>query len=192
MSDFPNSSAGIKQLANDLVKFLRGNIKNTTGRKEWTDQKLDLLKVFFDKNGIDSHSHRNRPEFLWDFVGLKGKDILIAVESEWITKQEAVEYDFKKLLWSKSPLKLMICRIGKEHQTTEKAAKQGEEIRESIERFMESGKNYSPGEIFIIYCVWWAHKDGDNRDIAYTLQVDGKPDHVGIKGKHFQLLPRRR
>ena len=144
-----------------------------------------MLREFSDSHGAASFPSKGCPEFLWDFVSyIKERGIFIAAESEWNTEPSEIAYDFEKLLYVRSPLKLMICRIEKEEDA--------DVIGKSFQEVMETTcAVYSPGEVFIIYCVWWADSKGENRDIAYSLQVDGEPDYVGITGKRFQLVSKQ-
>jgi hypothetical protein len=76
----------------------------------------------------------------------------------------------------------MLCRI--------KTEVEAESIRLSLEKVMKSNcKEFSSAEVFIIYCVWWAGKNGNNRDIAYMLQMDGEPSHQPIGSGRFLPVP---
>jgi len=80
----------------------------------WTCQNISLLEEFFRKLGLACFfsGSPDGPEFLWDFVGyIKERGILVAAESEFSAKHDDIAYDFDKLLYGRSPLKLMICRI---------------------------------------------------------------------------------
>jgi hypothetical protein len=128
------------------------------------------------------------PEFLWDFVGyIKGRGILIAAESEWNNRESSLREDFEKLLYVRSPLKLFMCRLKSKDQRA--AESEAESLHQNLRKLMEGTCTYySRGEIFIIYCVWWAHEGGENRDIAYVLPVSGEPDYVDIESdKQFEL-----
>jgi hypothetical protein len=196
MTDFPNSRAEIKQTADDLVKFLRGNIHDTgtkpDPRRAWTKQNIDLLEQFFRGLGVDCSftSSANGHEFLWDFVGyVKYQGNLGTAESEWSTKHKDIAEDFDRLLYGVSPLKLMICRIDTEFQTVDSAQEEAERIRLCLEDNLKHNSiHYCSGEVFIIYCVWWA-AEGENRDFAYILQVDGEPNYVPVREEqHFERL----
>jgi hypothetical protein len=47
-------------------------------------------------------------EKLYDVVWLSGRALLLAAEIEWRQDPKEIEYDFEKLLYAKSPLKLMV------------------------------------------------------------------------------------
>jgi hypothetical protein len=186
MRDFPNSAHEVRQLALKLVEFLKKNIENThPPRSNWSRQNFNLLEMFFGKGekglDLDCLCMTTCSEFLWDFVAyIKERGNLLVAESEWLTDQAELEKDFEKLLYARSPLKLFMCRIRSEEET--------EAIRSSLEHIMRSCCiYYSPGEVFIIYCVWWALQDGINRDIAYILQLDGEPVYQPIGGEHFEI-----
>jgi hypothetical protein len=85
MTGFPNSAHDIKELAYELVKFLRCKIENTKTQIEWSDQNFRLLRKFSKEHGAASFPDREtgEKEFLWDFVGyIQGRGLLLAVESE--------------------------------------------------------------------------------------------------------------
>jgi hypothetical protein len=70
-----------------------------------------------------------------------------------------------------------------------RSAEEAGKLSKSLDEFMhETCTVFSPGEIFIIYFVWWAEADGKNRDIAYLLQVDGELRYSDIKDQHFQPI----
>jgi hypothetical protein len=188
MLDFPNSAPDIKKLAEKLVRHLHGKIENTKDRKEWSGRNFCLLTDFFHSEGLACFPGVDGPQFLWDFVGyVKGHGILIAAESEWSREPGDVEYDFEKLLYVRSPLKLVLCRL---RATSDAGAdEEAKSICKLLRDFMNSTcKNYSSGELFILYCVWWALDGGPNRDIAYTLQVHGDPIYRPLDEEQFQLV----
>jgi hypothetical protein len=189
MKSFPNSAHDIETLAHKLVKFLQDKVENTETRTEWSKQNFRLLQEFSkDYEAVCfPDKEAGEKEFLWDFVGyIQGRGLLLAVESEWDKKISELKKDFEKLLYVRSPLKLMLCRM--------KTEADAEEIRSQLQAFAEDTcKEYSPAEVFIIYCVWWAKDEGesrDNRDFAYMLQINGKPVHRPILNERFRLIPR--
>lgn len=192
MIDFPKSAAETRELAEQLVRFLRHNRPNTKTRPGWTDQNIWLLEKFFSKLGVDCEftGSRNGKEFLWDFDGyIKKTGILVTAESEFDTKHSEIEKDFDRLLYGSSPLKLMICRIDKKYPTLAAAAAEAESIRQRLETdIRENCTHYPPGAVFVIYCAWWAEEGGSNRDFAYILQVKGEPCYAPVeRDQHFQL-----
>ena len=190
MHDFPSSPDDVRQLALRLIVFLKKNIGNTCGRQEWTYRNFDFLQKFFGKGkeglGLDCCPNDTESEFLWDFVAyIPCRGNLLVAESEWDNSElenrfPELEKDFDKLLYSRSPIKLFMCRI----ENPEQAEKIRARLQTNIE---ENCSYYSAGEVFIIYCVWWAEKNGDNRDIAHMLQIDGKPNYQAIGGKRFEI-----
>lgn len=186
MFDFPGSANEIRQLAVDLIRFLKENVKNTQPpRRNWNCQNFNLLETFFGKEegglGLDCFDHDTEGEFLWDFAAyVKERGNLLVAESEWLTDQAELNRDFEKLLYARSPLKLFMCRI--------RNAEEAGNIRSSLENIMKSCSTYySPGEVFIVYCVWWAMQDGINRDIAFILQIDGTPKYQPIGSERFEI-----
>ena len=53
--DLPRTSAAIKELATELVRYIKGEITNTQSRVDWTWQNISLLDSFF----VDRGCHRN-------------------------------------------------------------------------------------------------------------------------------------
>ena len=191
MTDFPKTAAEVRTLADNLVRFLKEEIKDTQQPFEWTYQNISLLDRYYRDQGLACFftGSPDGPEFLWDFVGyFKEQGNLIAVESEHKTDHKAIAWDFDKLLYGISPLKLMMCRIDTKFYAAPE--KEAERIRSVLEEHLKSScKQYSSGEIFIIYCVCWADKDGKNQDFAYTLQIEGEPNYKPAgDGQHFQRL----
>ena len=77
----------------------------------------------------------------------------------------------------------MLCRM--------KTEADAEGIRSGLEDFAKATcREYSPAEVFIIYCVWWSENAADNRDFAYILRIEGEPIHQPIQNEKFQLIPR--
>jgi len=185
----PRTSAAIKELATELVHYLKGEIANTQSRVDWTWQNISLLDKFFGKGGCHQNFTASDagPEFLWDFTAyVPYQGMLLVAESEHDTKHERIAEDFDKLLYSNAPLRLMICRIERECNTNE-AKLEALRIQEMLlENVQQNCTNYSGGDVIIVYCVWWALPDGKNRDFAFLLQIDGEPEHRDAKGKTFE------
>jgi hypothetical protein len=191
MRDFPSSANDIRELAVRLIVFLKEKIKNTFGQQQWSDQNFQFLHEFFGKGqgglGLDCRSNGAEGEFLWDFTAyIKERGLLLVAEPEWDNCEQGgkfpeLEKDFDKLLYARSPLKLFMCRIeNPEH---------AERIRARLQaNTKENCAYYSSGEVFIIYCVWWAEENGKNRDIAYLLQVKDEPKYQRIDGEDFKIV----
>jgi hypothetical protein len=183
MTEFPTSAPDNLDQAKALVAFLRKR-GNTMTASEWTRENIGLLDEYFRKKGLACFhsSSQDGSEFLWDFAAYaKNHGILIVAESEHSKSNYALTYDFEKLFYARSTMKLFICRVGR--------SEEAEEQSEILNKFMhETCKVFSPGEIFILYFVWWAEEGGPNRDVAYFLQVDGPLNYVGIEGKKFQRI----
>jgi len=125
-----------------------------------------------------------KAEFLWDFIAyVQGRGILIAAESEFDNRNIAsILGDFDKLLYVRSPIKLMICRVDEDNV-------HASVICEKAFAYMnECCSEFSPGELFIIYCRKWTNADGSNGDIVYQLQVNGEPMHRGITTERFERV----
>jgi hypothetical protein len=185
MPEIPNTRETIRNFATTLVNALREGRGDTKNQREWSDRNFEVLKEFARKHDADSFpdkTNRNK-QFLWDFIGyIEQRGLLIAAESEWKKQPDEIQHDFEKLLYVKSPIKLMMCRINKESEA--------EEIRSRLQHFMETTcTEYSSGEVYVIYCVWWAGKEKENRDVAYWLQIEGDPTHVPISNVKFSHVP---
>jgi hypothetical protein len=160
------------------------NRRNTKTALDWTRENINWLDDYFRRKGLACFHSRSQDgsEFLWDFAAYaKNHGVLIVAESEHSKSNYALTYDFEKLFYARSPMKLFICRVGSEVE----AEKQSEILNEFMH---ETCKVFSPGEIFILYFVWWAEEGGPNRDVAYFLQVDGPLNYVGIESKKFQRI----
>jgi hypothetical protein len=174
------SSAEALLLAKELIDSLHAGIKNTQVRPEWTDQNLELLRTFAKEHGAESYpSDPNMPgrdaQFLWDFIAYKqGEGILLAAESEHDNTKSEIARDFEKLLYVRSPVKLMLCRLDHRHPSFDNAKAEAHDIKREMESCMRRSCDwYTPGEVFVLYCVWWAESGGANRDIAFLLQIGG-------------------
>jgi hypothetical protein len=185
MTEFPKSSVEIRALAQELVAHLNCGIEDTQYREKWSAQNFDLLHRFADSKSCASYSLYRQYEYLWDFTAfIRGSEMLLVAESEWEPTTHEIAKDFAKLLYAKSPLKLMMCRIDRPQDTVEKATRTAEKVRLSLEKVVRDVcAYYSPGEAIILYCVWWAGGDGKNRDIAYILQMEGE-----LGDKHFERV----
>jgi len=187
---FPAASSDVKQLALELVAHLKSSAENTSTQIDWTVKNVRLLDGFFRDRGLDCffHGSDHGGEFLWDFIGyIKSRGILIVAESEYLTNLDEISRDFDKLLYSSAPIKLMICRIEK-NRTMNEAQKEAESIRRDLYKCVaENCTYYSPGSVFILYCVWWAH-DGENSDFPFILQIDGEPCYRSAGERCFEPL----
>jgi len=195
MEGFPSSREEIRRLAEELVKFLKGEMDATVSPRKWNANNFELLDTFFRGKhctGCQFRGSPDGPEFLWDFEGHVGfKGLLVAAESEYNAKCAEIEKDFDRLLYGISPLKLMICRIGKKFRTVESAREAATNIRLLLERNLrENSIHYCSGEVFILYCSWWWADGDEKKDFAYILQVDGEPNYVPVrKDQEFEPLP---
>jgi hypothetical protein len=177
-----------EELAECLLTTLRQR-GNTSGRRGWTDKNFALLRRFATMQKAQSYpsssgarARRRGKQFLWDFVAyIQGKGLLLAAESEHNNSKHEIERDFEKLLYVRSPLKLMLCRVASEAQANR--------IKGWLERFMrKTCAWYSPGEVMILYCVWWAERGGANRDFAYMLQLNGNLNYVPLTTEQFRQV----
>ena len=182
-------------LADRLVEFLKSKIRDTHHRPEWTERNFDVLREFSDSLGIGAECYpsakniapeQKARQFLWDFIAYKPqKGILLAVESEHMNDKHSILEDFEKLLYVRSPVKLMMCRV---HDPAN-AERQAIQIKDWAQDFMEQTCTwYSPGEVFILYCVYWSGEDRDNRDFAFRLRIAGEFDYCSITSEKFEAI----
>ena len=176
---FNYSSERNLKLAAELVAHLRINIKNTTGQEEWSQRNFALLRSFAIKNDARGCPTAGADrQFLWDFIAYKqGAGILLAAESEHSKDDAELVYDFEKLLYVRCPLKLMMCRIT--------SASDARSVVKLLSEYMRDAcSEYSAGEVYIIYGIWWDEGTG-NRDKAFLFQVPGEPNHTMITEATF-------
>jgi hypothetical protein len=175
------------ELALKLARYLKTRIKDTHARPEWTERNFKLLSNFARGVGAVSHysksESRERREWLWDFVAyLDGQGPLLVAESEWAPKNAEIEKDFRKLILARSPLKLMMARLHKMKDAVSRA----EEIADLLTKCVHSScMNFLPGEVFILYIVYWDDKRGNNQDFVYTLQAPGRLKYLSAKNRKF-------
>lgn len=183
------SAEAALDLANELVVFLRRKFRDTHRQREWTQRNIRFLRQFARKKKVQSFpsaegktGKRRAKQFLWDYIAHQyGNGIVIAAESEHKNDKHSILYDFDKLLYVRSPVKLMMCRVRSEREALK--------IRRWAQRFMENKcKWYSPSEVFVLYCVWWSGHGHDNRDFAYFLQIKGECNYCGITTERFEAF----
>jgi hypothetical protein len=193
MGKLIHTSESYLETAEALIRHLRGQLKNTTRQKEWTDGNLDALRSF-DFKGYKVTNYptpaRDVPadrkmEFLWDFIAYaSGFGILLAAESEWkdlSSDPTGLRHDFEKLLYVKSPLKLMMCRRNNKNS--------GVSIAKDLSKYAHGVcSNYSSGEVFILYCVGWLEDDARN-DEVFLFQIAGPVTPCSLTEFNFRLWP---
>lgn len=183
------SANDARRTADKLVEFLKSRIHDTHRQGEWTERNLQLLREF--ALTIDAQSYpsakgvppeQRAKQFLWDYIAYKPKTgIVLAVESEHGNDKHSVLEDFEKLLYVRSPVKLMMCRTRSEDEALS--------IRGWAQEFMEQTCTwYSPGEVFVLYCVWWSGEGRGNRDFAYLLQIKGECNYCGLTTERFETI----
>lgn len=176
-------------LGTRLVEHLKLNLPDTPRRSAWTEANLDVLASFpvFESPEISCYpageDKNRRSQFLFDFIAYsQAKGILLAAESEWLNENISdIKHDFEKLLYVRSPLKLMICRVSSDDEA--------DEICRELSAYMhECCAEFSPAELFIIYCVQWKGSKDQRGDISYALQVSGTPVHRSLTTEAFQRM----
>jgi hypothetical protein len=189
---FGLSASEINVLGTRLIDHLKLKLNSTENRKQWTKGNFDAIRTFDSGQFITecfpsakgSPGDAYRPQFLWDFIAyVQGAGILIAAESEWENKSTPeIMHDFEKLLYVRSPIKLMMCRV-------EEGKKAATELCDELFDYMQrTCTDFSPGELFIIYCLRERNLDGSSGDAAFTLQVDGEPVFRNFGNRKFELV----
>ena len=186
-TDFPSTAAETKDLAFRLVRHLRRSLRDTHGRREWTTRNLDALRSFSDDKYELQHfpppGFNQKGAFLWDYIAYQqNSGILIAAETEFESKPQKLKEDFEKLLYVRSPIKVFLFWLMKDQAAFES-------VVSDLTECMTLCSEYSPGEIFILYCRTWANEDASSGDIARWLQIDGEPCRRNVRGKVFETVP---
>jgi len=188
LKEFPRTAEEIKALAFRLVQHLRRELSDTHGRLEWTTRNLAALHSFpsdgYEIQHFPSPGRSNQKgAFLWDYIAYQqGSGILIAAETEYDSNAHKLKEDFDKLLYVRSPVKLFMFWLSKNEDTFEKVVAE-------LAEYMTSCSEYSPGEIFILYCRTWTNTDGSTGDFASWLQIPGEPFLQDATAKQFTRVP---
>lgn len=188
MKEFPRTAEANRELAFRLVQHLRSELSDTRGRLEWTTRNIAALHSF-PSDGYDLQhfpplgSSNQKGAFLWDYVAYQqGSGILIAAETEYDSKPHKLKEDFDKLLYVRSPIKLFLFWLNKHEDTYE-------QVVTDLAEYMDSCSEYSPGEVFILYCRTWSNDDGSSGDFASWLQIAGEPNPQDATRKTFTRVP---
>ena len=176
---FEHSSKNYLKIANELIAHLKAAIDKSERRKEWTAINLQTLRDFvsdglnmtyypapIDPTADPSKRSRVKGEFLWDHMSCTEEDVIFIAESEWDSDLGELKRDFEKLLYTRCPIKLMMC--GGWTDRDDIAAKLSEYAR-------QCSQNFGPGEIFILFFVGWPEDDGKRPNHeAFMWQVPGE------------------
>jgi hypothetical protein len=186
-SNFPSTASETKALALRLVQHLRQELKDTYNRKEWTARNLDALRSFSNHEYVLTHfpseGSYKKGEFLYDYIAYQqDTGILIAAESEWNQKLHELQKDFDKLLYVRSPIKVFLFWLRKDEAAIENAFSE-------LTKCMTWCSEYSPGEVYVLYCRTYTNGDGSNGDHVRWLQIEGEPSHCSLNGKIFEDVP---
>ncbi len=185
---FPKTAVEVRRLALMLVNHLKSALTDTHGQKEWTTRNLEALRSFvghkFQLKHFPETGFNQKGAFLWDYIAYQqGSGILIAAESEYDSKLLKLKEDFEKLLYVRCPIKVLIFWT-----------KQNPDLYNGIvdqlqDYMMSCCSEYSPGEVFILYCRTWTNEDGSSGDHAWWMQVDGELGYRSLDGKAFEPVP---
>jgi len=170
---FQHTRANYAKTANLLIEHLRESLGDPSTRRDWTHCNLDVLRSFTLEGLTLTHyplkDNRKRSnltgQFLWDHMSCTEEDVILIAESEWLSSFDEIRHDFEKLLYTRCPIKLMMC--GKWKLEPAKLAARLSEYAQSC------SSNYGPGEVFILYCVGWLGEEGNRNDEVFSWQVDG-------------------
>jgi len=145
----------------EIKKEIEG-ISGIYGNTDWTTEIKKCLVDVSDKHGLysnctlHSESKGNDPhEWLFDFISysviepniadenIVGKiidEVYLCAESEWATSFHAILYDFQKLLFQRTKIRLMIYSI---------RAKKRDEFRKILTDIIKQSKACQTGDIFL-------------------------------------------
>jgi hypothetical protein len=187
ISEFPKSAEETKTLAIEVAEHLQSVLADTSDRATWSLKNFQALASFRWNGGplemFPPHPDSRKGAFLWDFIAYApGKGILIAAESEWDRDLKGLQHDFEKLLYVRSPVKVFIFWTVKEMGSSES-------VVQSLYHYMKDCvDDYSPAEVFILYCRTWEDRAGKNCDHAWILQIDGDPSHKKLGEAQFKKI----
>jgi hypothetical protein len=177
------------KLSDELIVHLSQQLNNTEGRKAWTNGNLSALQSFsIDGSPLLSYPQRDgtklsglRGQFLWDHMSCTDEDVILIAETEWNNSPVELKHDFEKLLYTRCPIKLMMCGLWD---------RDGSEIAKELRDYAKScSKNFGPGEVFILYCVGWMNSEGAERnDQVFRWQVPGEVASYPGDDFEFSLL----
>lgn len=155
----------MRTLAEDLTHLyaaqIGSRVKPRDTQQRWTRATKEILVAFAASRGWKSicTAVRNH-EFLLDFIAVdpNTSDVQLAVESQW-GPAGAVVHDFRKLLYIKSDVKILICGSG-----GERICSRLEEVASRYPRHY-AGETYivldvSEAELSIQSYLWSATSDG--------------------------------
>ena len=188
MKPFPSTAEEVRTIAFSLVQHLRTQLKDTHGRLEWTTRNLAALHSFSDHGYAIQHfpppgGSNQKGAFLWDYCAYQqGSGILIAAETEYDSDLRKLKEDFDKLLYARAPIKLFMFWLDKSEDAFERVVSE-------LFDFMKSSSQYSPGEIFILYCRTWANSDDSSGDFVSWLQIPGNPASPDFSVCGFTRVP---
>jgi hypothetical protein len=183
---FEHSSANYLKTAGDLISHIRKQLGSPGERKEWTEENLDALRTFSIKGEQMSWfpekdtSKRSglKGQFLWDYMGCTNDDVIIIAESEWLSSSGELKHDFEKLLYTRCPIKVMLCG---------RWNRDGRVIADELMIYAkECSTNFAPGEVFILFCVGWKEDGTIRNDQVFQWQVPGEVCRDDGRAFYFQ------
>lgn len=164
--------------AEELARFLIGSIRQVCADEDlcraWTDSVKVSLSTLGQQLGYEVLPRRassgvRLPEFLFDLVWHSDDDgIVLAVECEW--NPAGVIEDFRKLLYVKAPLKLMIYWV-------ESQSSSGETVRQSLKDALHKYKRHLREETYLFIAF---SRNADDRCFVFTPPNDGAVEHVDL------------
>ena len=168
-------------LTEELVHFYAARIGRRVASRDtlqhWTRATKDVLTEFaLERGWAPICTGIRNQEFLLDFLALNEhtRDIELAVESEWGTLG-AILHGFRKLLYVKSDLKLMICGPAAGNASL---CSRVEEVVSKYPRHM-TGETYvlvqvSETDMVLRSYVWRAQSDGP-AEVRFHRYIEDVP-----------------
>ena len=162
MIEFPRSRIDNLAQAKELLAYLHKKRENTNTALKWTHENLKWLADYFRQGDLACfHSGSEEgSEFLWDFTAYaRNYGMLIVAESEHSKANYALTYDFEKLFYARSPIKLFKQRNVANHSLNSwmRPAKYSARVRYSFSILSGGLKAVGQIETWHITCKWTAN-----------------------------------
>jgi len=170
MSLFGKIPIECPDLAKRIVGYVRSQNPDENNCRGWTNSVKAALRDIGHELNFEVYPEPQGGEFLLDVIWYsEAGGIELAAESEWHTKPAEVLADFQKLVYVKSPVKVMIYWV-------ESHARGGERVLGEMVGYMEKYNKHLAGEeyLFVAFgrrcddrCYWYvAPQDGTNKPIS--------------------------
>lgn len=122
---------------------------------EWTTNLKRLFAAMGRSHGFETRSSESNREFLFDLVWINREThrMELALEAEW-KRPGDVEYDFNKLLYAKSSIKLLISDLWIDAQL--------DDLHRRAQAELLKFKDHRAGEHYLFLNLWGKGRDGNH------------------------------